>query len=53
MLTEMFYWVAALATTLTIGSALSARSTVSGVGKDVEVGGQKTHDESKDVEHRA
>ena len=36
MVTEMVYGLAAMATALTLSSALSACNTVAGVGKDVE-----------------
>jgi predicted small secreted protein len=52
MLTEMVYGLAAMATTLTVSSALSACNTMTGLGKDVEAGGQKTPEESKDVGHK-
>jgi entericidin B len=48
MLRKLIYGFAALATAL----ALSACNTMTGVGKDVEKGGQKIQEESKEMEHR-
>jgi entericidin B len=48
MLTKLIYGFAALATVL----VLSACNTMTGVGKDIEAGGQKIQQESKDIEHK-
>jgi entericidin B len=48
MLRKLIYGLAALATAL----SLSACNTVNGMGKDVEKGGQKIQEESKEVEHK-
>ena len=48
MLRKLIYAFAALATAL----ALSACNTMEGVGKDVQKGGQKIQEESKEVEHK-
>jgi entericidin B len=48
MLSKLIYGFAALATAL----ALSACNTMTGVGKDIERGGQKIQEESKETEHR-
>jgi entericidin B len=48
MLRKLIYGLAALATAL----SLSACNTMAGVGKDVEKGGQKIQEESKEVEHK-
>ena len=48
MVTKLIYGLAALATAL----VLSACNTMTGVGKDVESGGQKIQEESKEVQHK-
>ena len=48
MLRKLIYGFAALATAL----ALSACNTMTGVGKDVEKGGQKIQEESKEVQQK-
>ena len=48
MLRKLIYGLAALATAL----ALSACNTMTGVGKDVEKGGQKIQEESKEVQQK-
>jgi entericidin B len=48
MLRKLIYGFAALATAL----ALSACNTMTGVGKDVEKGGQKIQEESKEAQHK-
>ena len=48
MFRKLIYCFAALATAL----ALSACNTMSGVGKDVEKGGQKIQEESKEVQKK-
>ena len=48
MLKKLIYVFAALATAL----ALSGCNTMEGVGKDVQKGGQKIQEESKEVEHK-
>ena len=48
MLRKLIYGLAALATAL----ALSACNTMTGVGKDVEQGGQKIQEESKEVQRK-
>lgn len=45
---KLIYGIAALATAL----ALSACNTMTGVGKDVERGGQKVQEESKEVQRK-
>jgi predicted small secreted protein len=52
MLTEMVYGLAAMASALTLSSALSACNTMTGVGKDVEAGGQRLQEGSGDAEDR-
>ncbi len=47
MLSKLIYGFALLATVL----ALNACNTIAGAGKDVEHGGQKIQEESKEVEH--
>lgn len=48
MFTKLIHAFALLATAL----ALSACNTMTGVGKDVEQGGQKLQEESKEVQHK-
>ena len=48
MLRKLIYGLAALATAL----ALSACNTMTGMGKDVEKGGQKIQEESKEVQQK-
>jgi entericidin B len=48
MFRKLIYCFAALATAL----ALSACNTMTGVGKDVEKGGQKIQEESKEVQRK-
>jgi entericidin B len=48
MLRKLIYCFAALATAL----ALSACNTMTGVGQDVEKGGQKIQEESKEVQRK-
>ncbi|HEX9278359.1 MAG TPA: entericidin A/B family lipoprotein [Casimicrobiaceae bacterium] len=48
MFRKLIYCFAALATAL----ALSACNTMVGVGKDVEKGGQKIQEESKEVQQK-
>lgn len=48
MFSKLTYAFALLATALT----LSACNTMTGVGKDVESGGQKLQEESKEVQHK-
>jgi entericidin B len=47
MLSKLIYGFAAFAAVL----ALTACNTVNGAGKDIEKGGQKIQDESKEVQH--
>jgi len=48
MFKKLIYCFAALATAL----ALSAGNTMTGMGKDVEKGGQKIQEESKEVQQK-
>ena len=48
MLKKLIYGLAALATAL----SLSACNTMTGVGKDVEKGGQKIQEESKETQRK-
>jgi entericidin B len=48
MLRKLIYGLAALATAL----SLSACNTMNGVGQDVEKGGQKIQEESKEAQHK-
>lgn len=48
MLRKLIYGFAALTTAL----VLSACNTMTGVGKDVESGGQKIQEESKEAQHK-
>ena len=48
MRTKLIYGFAALATVL----VLNACNTMTGVGKDIEAGGQKIQQGSKDIEHK-
>jgi len=48
MPTKLTCGFAALATVL----VLSACNTMTGVGKDIEAGGQKIQQESRDLEHK-
>lgn len=48
MFRKLIYGLALLATAL----ALSGCNTIAGAGKDVEKGGQKIQEESKEVQHK-
>ena len=52
MFRKLIYCFAALATALSLGASLSACNTMTGVGKDVEQGGQKIQEESKEVQRK-
>jgi predicted small secreted protein len=52
MFRKLIYCLAALATALSLGASLSACNTMTGVGKDVEQGGQKIQEESKEVQRK-
>jgi len=52
MLTKMIYGSAAIVSALALSTALSGCNTMTGVGKDVEAGGRKIQEESKDVQHK-
>jgi len=52
MFRKLIYCFAALATALALSASLSACNTMTGVGKDVERGGEKIQEESKEVQRK-
>jgi predicted small secreted protein len=52
MFRKLIYGFAALATALSLSVALGACNTMTGVGKDVEHGGQKIQEESREVQRK-
>jgi predicted small secreted protein len=52
MFKKLIYCFAALATALALSASLSACNTMTGVGKDVERGGEKIQEESKEVQRK-
>jgi predicted small secreted protein len=52
MFRKLIYGFAALATALSLSLSLGACNTMTGVGKDVEKGGQKIQEESKEVQRK-
>lgn len=52
MFRKLIYGFAALATALPLTLALGACNTMTGIGQDVEKGGQKIQEESKEVQRK-